>query len=431
MSWSQGSNPVTTGDVNAAILAIAALKASNLSDLTDPAAARTNLGLDALVGFVQGHVLRVDSVYGDDLIASPSGPPYATIEAAVGDSVDGDVIWVFPGEYSLAAGITLPAGVALRGLSHKNVLIQKLLATTDFTLVTMSNRNCVENISFLLTSAEHHTLKGIVFPGTSTNDCEIEGCSVTVNNSTASDVGTSNVYGVHGTGTGLPVEAFNNVTNSTIDVDSAGLGAKRGVLVDTAAGFLSVDTAYIDCARTGVGAGSYIGEEVNFAGASLMNRLGTVSGYTADISQTLGTLTLGTPQLVNATANGLGFETITQIPSFGWGDNGAAQTGTRYMYIGTATPSTNEAGIAFGSKACMLNMSVRARVGPGGVKTDTWVLRKNGVDTGLTVSLTGASLTAITTNVSVTFQVGDVVSVKQVISAGSTTDDVQIRCSYV
>jgi hypothetical protein len=427
MSWSQSSEAVTTGEMTAAITASALLKASNLSDLTDPVAARYNLGLHFF-----GNMLTVDAVFGDDLLGSSGGFPYATVEAALADAVDGDVIWLFPGHHVLAAGITVPTGVSLVGTAHRASHIEMHNVVADTTLITMGTRSSVENLTLHLTSVEHHTLIGVLFPGTTSEDALLDGCDVFVDNSTASDLGTSNVYGIRSTGTGVPREAFNSIVNSTIDVDSAGLGNKRGALVDTAAHTFSIDTAYISCERIGAGAGSYIGEEVNFAGATLINRLGTVSGIpTADISQTLGTMTLGTPQLVNATANGLGFSTITQIPSFGWGDNGAAASGTRYLYIGTATPSTNEAGIVFGSKACMLNMSVRALTGPGGARTDTWTIRKNGVDTGLTVSLTGAATTSTTSNVSVTFQAGDVVSVKQVISASSTTDDVQIRCSYV
>lgn len=427
MAWSQGSPPVTTGDVSAAIVATALLQGSNLSDLTDPVAARYNLGLNFF-----GNVLSVDTVYGNDLLGTSGGFPFATIEAAVAAAVDGDVIWVFPGHHALAAGITVPTGVSIVGTAHRASHIEMHNVTADTTLVTMGTRSSVENLTLHLTSVEHHTLIGVLFPGTTSEDALIEGCDIYVDNSTASDLGTSNVYGVRSSGTGVPREAFNSIVNSTIDVDSAGLGNQRGVLVDTAANTFSIDTAYISCERVGAGAGSYIGEEVNFAGATLIHRLGTIDGLpTADVSQTLGTLTLGTPLLINATANGSGFNTLTQPPSFGWGDNGAAQTGTRYLYLGTATPSTNEAGIVFVSRSCLINFSIRAVTGPGAARTDTWTIRKNGVDTSLTVSLTGAETTKTTTTVSVSFQAGDVLSVKQVISASSTTDDVQVRCAYV
>lgn len=425
MAWSQASEAVTTGEVTAAIAASALLKASNLSDLTDLVAARYNLGMNAF-----GNFLSVDAVNGDDLRASPGGFPYATVEAAVAAAVDGDVIWLFPGTYNLAAGITLPTGVALVGTSHRNAVIQMLLVTADTTLVTMGIRSSIENVTLKLTSAEHHTLCAVGFPTTTMSDASVEGCTIVVDNSTASDVGTSNVNGVHSYGTGVASETDHGVIRCVVTVESAGLGNKRGILSDTAAHHFHCSGCIVRVERTGVGAGSYIGIESNFAGVDLFFQGDWVTGDSSGISQTLGTINI-TPATYFTSANGKNFSTSTRPATIMWGDDGATPSGTRYMRFGTGASSSAEPKMTFRAKAVVKDLIIRAVTPPGGARTDTWTIRKNGVDTALTGSLSAAAVENTATTVSVDFAEGDVISLKMVGASSSGTTDVQVTVVYV
>jgi hypothetical protein len=61
------------------------------------------------------------------------------------------------------------------------------------------------------------------------------------------------------------------------------------------------------------GSGLCIGAEVNNqSGSQLVIRASTIQGITADISQTAGTLTVGTTNLFSSNANSLGFSTVVQ-----------------------------------------------------------------------------------------------------------------------
>jgi hypothetical protein len=348
----------------------------------------------------------------------------------VSAALSGDVVYVLPGTYSIPAGITLPNDVGMRGLNHKTTLISSAV-TADTVLLTMGTGCIVENLAFSLTSTGHHTLTGVLFPGTTATSSKIEGCDVFVDNSTASDLGTSNVYGVHSTGNGGS-NLFDSLVSGIIRVTSAGLGNKRAVLVDTDTAIFSCRDVLLHCMRTGAGLGSYIGGETNQAGSTLHLHQGQVDGFSADISQTAGTLIVGTSSFINHTANLLGFSSLNAPVQLQWGDNGAIPSGTRYMYRGTATSSTAfEPKTHMSNTVCLLNLVIRAAVGPGAARVDTWTVRINGIDTALTGSLAGAATSSVISNISVTVQAGDDISIKMVCAASSTTADVQVMVNAI
>jgi len=379
-----------------------------------------------------GSVCVVDAVNGNDATGMRGGLPFLTPAAALAAASAGDVVYVLPGTYNLAAGLVVPSGVCMTGLNHGACLFRMASVTSDTTLLTMGESSVVENLSLTLTSAGHHALTGVLFPGTTAATSSLEGCAVTVDNSGASDGGTSIVCGIHSTGNGSD-SMVDAVKDGNVTVHSAGLGAKRGVLVDTAAATFSCRNVVTNVMRFGGASGAnYIGAEVNFAGATLTYRIGNINGPGADISQTLGTLVIGLINMVNHTANGLGFSTVANPMQMDWGDNGAIASGVRYMYRGTATASGSVVPkTRLSQKACCVNLVVRANVGPGASRTDTWTIQVNGVDTTLTASLTGGATSAVVTNLSVTAQAGDDISLKMNCAASSTTSDVQVTCNFV
>jgi hypothetical protein len=216
-----------------------------------------------------GNVARVDAVYGNDGTGEIGGLPFLTIEAAIAavGASTGITIWVFPGTYDLADGITIPDGCSMRGLNVQTCIIQILDARADTTLVTMGASSRVEDLTFKLTSLNHHTLKGIVFGGTTTQDAKLRTCVLTVDNSQAPVGEDSDVYGIECNGAGLIGQSsfsFNSLKGSTVNVLSNGGGKKRGVLVSTSNVVTSRDfNIYVAAPLDKTSTGSYIGVETN------------------------------------------------------------------------------------------------------------------------------------------------------------------------
>jgi hypothetical protein len=323
----------------------------------------------ALNSFGIGNVLRVDAVYGNDSTASISGTPYLTVDAAVSAATSGTTIWVHPGTYSLSAGITLPAGICLRGQNIQTTTIQMLGVTADTTLLTMGENTRVEDLTLKLTSSEHHTLKGIVFGGTTSVTAKLRTCVLTVDNSAASSGGTSIVTGVESSGTGTLGSgsfSFNSLKGSTINVFSNGGGAKRGILVSASNIISTRDlNIYVAQPTSTASTGSYVGVETNDAGnlGAIQLRATTIGtktptggqSYTAsDILQTTpATVTdptyLAQPgiqigpgtDMVTKTAGGKGFSSYVYPTTFYYGLKGDIKSGVSggYLWPGTQAVS--------------------------------------------------------------------------------------------
>ena len=131
----------------------------------------------------------------------------------------------------------------------------------------MGENTRLEDVTLSLTSASHHTLKGIVFPGTTSQTAKLRTAVLTVNNSAASTSETSNVIGVEFSGTGSLTSSsfsFNSVKGSTINVYSNGAGIKRGILVSNTNVASTRDTnVYVAKPREASSTGSYVGVETN------------------------------------------------------------------------------------------------------------------------------------------------------------------------
>ncbi|OHD19802.1 MAG: hypothetical protein A2Y38_22360 [Spirochaetes bacterium GWB1_59_5] len=316
----------------------------------------------------------------------------------------------------------MPDDVLLRGIGTGAVKVQMLGVTADTTLLTMGENSRVEDMALKLTSSEHHTLKGVVFPGTTSATAKLRTATVLVDNSGAG-AGASEVYGVHSTGTGSPGVETSAIRAVTVTVASAGTGNKRGILVDAANKFNVRDTNV----KVSGGGASNIGVETNHASAEFHAATGVFSGTTASISQTAGILAISSVDLVESSANGIGF--TADSVSFGatWADPGGLPGGgARYMRPGTATVSVTEVFLRVPRKAVIKTLSVRATAAPGAGKNTVFTVRKNGVDTILTATLSGTALTVEDLTHSVAFASGDSISVSEVNDAGSVVSDVVV-----
>lgn len=338
-----------------------------------PPGTSANTGATGPTGTVSlGNVLRVDSVNGNDATASVGGNPYKTIEAAVSAATTGNTVWVLPGTYTLASGITLPNGIALRGMNVQTCTIQMTGVSANTTLLTMGENCRVEDLTLKLTSSGHYTLKGIVFGGTSTVTSKLRTCVLTVDNSAASSGGTSTVYGVdcNGTGTlGSASFSFNCIKGSTINVYSNGGGVKRGIIITDTNVMSTRDTnIYVAAPANTASTGSYVGVETNdgLTGAIQLRSttIGTVTptagqAYTSsDILQTTpASITnptyLASPgiqlgpgvDLVTKTAGGKGFSSYVYPTTIYFGLKGPLKTGNSpsgaYMWPGTQAATNN------------------------------------------------------------------------------------------
>jgi hypothetical protein len=240
-----------------------------------------------------------------------------------------------------------------------------------------------------------------------------------VDNSTAPSVGSSNVYGINSTGTGRPTRVVSNVRSANIWVRSNGQGAKRGVLIDSPNALFMRDTNILV-----EGGADAIGAETNSIFAELRINTSTIGGTTADISQANGFLSIATTNLINATANGYGFDTDIQPANFFWAVPGSLPAGISYMRLGSAPTSPYEISVPASQKLLIKSLTVTAYFPPGGSVTDTWIVKRNGLPTPLVVTLTGTQTSSTNRDVSVHFNRGDYISLEIVRGNNSGTTDV-------
>lgn len=261
---------------------------------TGPQGATGPVGATGAVTTLQfGNVLRVDRVYGNDGTASVGGLPYSSLSAAISAATTGTTIWILPGTHSISSGITIPNGVSIRGLSVQTCVVQLLLVGGPTDMITMGENTRIEDLTLILTSASHYALRGIVFPGTTSQTAKVRTCVLTVDNSTAGSPGSSNVYGVDAAGTGSISArsfSFNAVKGSTINVLSTGGGNKRGIIV-TNSNVMSIRDTNIYVATppdNAAFAGSYVGIETADPTntGSIQVRAGSIGATKATGSQT-------------------------------------------------------------------------------------------------------------------------------------------------
>src|SRR3990172_2522452 len=144
-----------------------------------------------------GNTVFVDSVNGNDTTGQRGDftKPFLTVAAGLAAAQSGDQVSVLSGTYNLAAGITIPDGVSLRGSGTSSCIIQMLGVGGATTLVTMGDNTRLEGVTLNLTSSGHHTLTGVLFGGTSNATAKLRTLVINVDNS-AAGAGTSNINGV-------------------------------------------------------------------------------------------------------------------------------------------------------------------------------------------------------------------------------------------
>jgi hypothetical protein len=322
--------------------------------------------------YPQGNVAIVDAIYGNDSTASVGGTAFSTVAAAINAVTSGQTVYILPGTYNLSAGITIPSGVSIRGMSVQTCTIQMLNVTANTTLITMGNNTRLEDVTLILTSAGHYTLKGIVFGGTTTTSAKLRTAVLTVNNAAASSGGTSIVTGVECNGTGSLSSSsfsFNSLKGSTVNVYSNGGGNKRGILVSNTNIVTTRDmNVYVAQPRETTSTGSYVGVETADASntGSIQMRSTTVGTVTptagqsyaaSDILQTNPSTIINPTYLASAgiqigpgtdlvtkTAGGKGFSTYCYPTIIYYGLKGGISTATTGAYLWPGTQAVSVGG---------------------------------------------------------------------------------------
>lgn len=376
-----------------------------------------------------GATVVVDSVNGSDLDGQRGYFPFQTIQAAATAMQTGDEMRIHPGTYDLpATGLTLStANTCLRGVDANTVTVRIAAAVADTDLITIAADSIrIEGVTLKLTSAEHHTLRGIVLNANMASAFKLRDASINVDNSLASSGGTSNVTGLIALGTDQADDDVDMIRASTVKVNSTGLGTKRAWLMNTNCTLRARDTNF--AAYRVAGSGSFIALETNSASASMDIKGGChANGFTADISQTSGTLSFD-GALHSNNANGLGFSTTSSPAIIVWSDSGSPSASSTFFMRTGAAATANEQKFNIAQGCIAKSIGLVARTAPANSVTVT--LRKNGVDTAVTVTLAGASTSAQSVANSVTIAAADQISMKIVTGSSTQLADYAVTVGF-
>ena len=376
-----------------------------------------------------GGVLRVDQLYGNDALAATNNNKYQiafkTIGAAMALAQPKECVYILPGIYN--EKIVFSNNVAIRGINTTSVTIQQINCTEPTTLVTLAQNNRIEDVTLTLTSSHSNAtpligalLSNIADPVTST---KMRGIVINVDNSAMTCNVATTVYGIYATGNSsvLPLSA-DDLQRSTVNVTSSGPGAKRGIYNDGSNGFRMRDVNVFckdNPAYTLTSGGTYYGIETSNVNALISAKSSTVYGYAAvagnnaaDMSQTLGTISLAGTDLPNRTGNGKGFTNSTAQPSIPFGIGGTpGNYNYTYLMPGSLPEGNHQLINPYGIRTPTISMfdqmAFQAVSLPEG--TTYAYLFKNGViQPSFTLSLTyGGALYTNTSNVTLTMTTQD------------------------
>lgn len=270
--------------------------------------------LDGVSSVLWNNVVSVDATNGNDGTGARGNiyKPFATIAAALAAAAAGDLVFILPGTYSVAADITIPASVHVRGFSRASVIIQRTGLGAASTLITMGTGSSLVDVTLKQTTTGNFALTSVKFGSTTTADAFLRNVAISISNSGAGAVAAA-LTGILVQSTGTPDRTVLNAQDVSIVItaDAAATGNMRCLLLDTSTG--NFNAANIFGIITG-GASSRIGAEINRASARLTLHSGYMNGATADVSQTAGTLELAAAlTLANNTSNSLSWTVLDPI----------------------------------------------------------------------------------------------------------------------
>jgi hypothetical protein len=365
-----------------------------------------------------GNVLVVDQVYGNDTLAAqdPFNRPFLTIQAALNKATAGQCVFVQAGIYNET--LVIPDNVSLQGVSAQSVVVQRLNVTSDTTLITMGNNCRVDTLTAILSSSANVNLIGCEFPTGTSITAKLRNSIWTV---TSTAAGANTILGVRSAGTSSTAYSSPNaIQRTTLNVVSAGTGPNRGILVSGPNRF-----AVRDIVVFVRGAGSnLVGVETTHASAVAEIKTTTISGTTYDINQTAGSIVISSTDLVNHSANGNSFTTVTAVPATVYGvTKNINQLTTRYLLPGNtdyANTETTAVGVPMTQAAIIFEMGLYASSTLPTSAVITINLYRNTVGTPfMTGALNNGTQSLVVNNTSQSFAVGDRLIVEMVTSGAT------------
>lgn len=372
-----------------------------------------------------GNEIWVDSVFGNNLtgLRNYGDKPFLTVAAGLAAAQSGDIVHIRPGIYTVPP-FTMPGDVTLFGSARRRCVCS-YTATGSCTYITMTTGSIIRDLDFNLTDTGHHTLTGIYFGDGTVQNSFIKNCHMRINNSAASPTGSSDVTGILVQSTGEDVyDRF--AIDVLLDISSSGLGAKRGVLLNTTRCSASMEQIFININSTG--SINAIGCELSqstsilryLSGVSDVITGGTSSATVADISQTAGKLRVGSVSLYQVSCAGKAFTAINQAASLVWGDTGTVATTVRYMTPGNggATATESSVQLVLIEPKIIQGLSLHLGTSPGGILTCTATLRKNGANTALTCTAVDGSVSVQDLTHAVECAPGDLISMSIIAPGG-------------
>lgn len=355
---------------------------------------------NSLYNGLTGKMLRVDSVFGNDIQAAlnPFQYPFQTINAAISNASSGNTIFLYPGTY--VESITVPTGVSIRGSSTQTTTIQQSGVTGSTTLVTLSPNTRIEDVTMTLTShTDNIELIGIKIDNSTSTTSKVRTCVLNV---THTNTGSTRVYGLYATGTSNTSPNSSNLFRATtINTSTSGVGGSKGIFIGGSLRAVFRDTNIYSSGSTGAG-----GCETTNSGSILELRKCTVSGSSFDISQSTGSILLDSTDLVNSLANNKGF-TVSVSPSeliFGIAGNMSPNT-TYYLVPGILPIASLSTTTPFETPVIQNTLFFKLYVKFSGTISGgdsiVFTIYKNGVATELQVTLTSGQTSATLTSSSV------------------------------
>ena len=368
-----------------------------------------------------GSTLVVDQIYGNDALAvtDPFNRPFLTLTTALSMATSGMCVYLMPGAYQ--GPITIPTGVAIRGVSLQVVSINALNATSATTLVTMGTQTRLEDVTLNLTSSASVSLVGVNFPSGTPQTAKMRTMVVNVS-------GVSTTTGVLSAGTSsTAISSAQSIRACTVNVTGTGTGAKRGILISGASRFSVRDTNIF---VTGTSADN-VGVETTNGSAIAELKSSTVSGLSTnvdqslhhDINRTAGQIILSFTDLTNNDANGNSFSTTVEPTQIGYGVLGnLASDRSYYLVPGTVSVASlpvdtnptftlaNTFQIPFNQPVIVFSILVRFTGVIGTGQSVAFQVHKNGSSTpSLTVTLGPGETSKTLATQSVVFATGDTV----------------------
>lgn len=165
---------------------------------------------------LENKILLWPSSGADFTYANYFDPDEAGLIAALAAAVSGDTIWLPSISIAMTAGISLTAGVTMRGISNKAALAFAGFAGVAITLLALAR---IENITITYDGTGQVSATGVLATsqpgGTSVHRCAVQVISATTNIGVQlSGVSTYNGASIHHSF----VEAFNGGTNVALDI---------------------------------------------------------------------------------------------------------------------------------------------------------------------------------------------------------------------